>query len=73
MQKNSTENEFIPEFDLNLRLKDQKSAEEYFHLQVFNKIINSIIDRLTRRFEPISSICSFLKFYADLMTWTKII
>jgi len=60
-KKTATENEISPEFEINRRLKHQRSAEDYFHLQVFEKNINSVKDGLQRRFQSIYTICSFFE------------
>ena len=61
LKKNATENEITPKFVINRRLKNQKYAEDYVHLLVFTKIINSIKDGVKRRFKSISSICFFFE------------
>jgi len=50
-KKYTTENVITPEFDINRRLK---YAE-------YNKIINATKDGLKRRFQSISSICSYFE------------
>jgi len=72
-KKNATENEITSKFDINRRLKDQKYAEDYFHLLFFNKIINSIKDGLNIDFNQFLQFALFLKFYGSLIIWTKMI
>ena len=45
----------------NRRIKDQVSAEVYFHNHIFNEIIDSIIYGLTRRLRAIFSTCNLFE------------
>lgn len=60
-KKIAAANDVVTEFATNRRIKDQVSAEEYFHNHIFNEIIDSIINGLTRRFKAVSSICSLFE------------
>lgn len=60
-KKIAAANEIVTEFATNRRIKDQVSAEVYFHNHIFNEIIDSIIYGLTRRFKAVSSICNLFE------------
>jgi len=60
-KKIAAANDIVIEFATNRPIKDQVSAEVYFHNHVFNKIIDSIIFGLTQRFKAVSSICNLFE------------